>query len=119
MNYLKSKLNNKYLYFLIFLSMFFTQACANTIHEEYKLTVNSYNQAISEQQYEQAYKFSEILLSMDPSDTLSLLRFTYSSKMLNKNDKSIIDEYLHGVERSSVQDPEIISLIMAIQASKN
>jgi len=119
MNCLKSLFRNMHLCTAFLLSMFFTQACANPIVEEYKLNVESYNKAISEQQYEQAYKYSEVLLSMDPSDTLSLLRLTYSSKMLKKNDKSIVNEYLNGVQRSSDQDKEIISLIMAIQASKN
>lgn len=104
---------------MIFLSMFLTQACANPIIDEYKSTVDNYNKAISEQEYKTAYKLSEILLGIDPSDTLSLLRLTFSSKMLNEKNENTVGEYLQVVERSSIQDQEIIDLIMAIQASKN
>lgn len=110
---------NKCVYYIIFFSMFFTQACANPIIDQYKTTVDSYNKAISEQKYKNAYELSEVLLAIDPSDTLSLLRLAFSSKMLNEKNESVIGEYLQVVERSSIQDQEIIDLIIAIQASKN
>ena len=114
-----SIIRNRYMYSLAFLFLWLGQACANPIHNEYKEAIKNYELAISSNKYEQAYKISEELLSMDPSDTLSLLRLVYSSKMLNKKNNVLIDEYLHGADRSSAQNEELISLIQAIQASKN
>lgn len=109
---------NRHLYSLVFLFLWISQACANPIHNEYQQEIKNYEKAISSNKYEQAYKISEELLSMDPSDTLSLLRLVYSSKMLNKKNNVLIDEYLHRADRSTAQNEELISLIQAIQASK-
>lgn len=119
MNNFNSLFKNRYLSSLIFLFMWLGQACANPIQNEYKEAIKGYDLAISANNYEKAYQISEQLLSMDPSDTLSLLRLAYSSKMLKKKDKHLIGEYLHGVDRSTSQNEELISLIQAIQTSKN
>jgi len=52
-------------------------------------------------------------LSIDPSDTLSLLCLVFVSKMLNKQDARLIEEYMHSVAQSSTQEKEVFDLIKA------
>ncbi len=109
----------KYFYCLFFCLFYCAQAIAGAIEDEYQKKVSGYNKALSTQEYAQAYKLAEDLLSIDPSDTLSLLRLVFISKMLNKQDARLIEEHMYSVAQSSIQEKELFDLIKAINQSRN
>lgn len=112
-------MQKKYIYCLFSFFIYCGQAIANPIIDEYKNKVSEYNQAVSSQKCEKAYIAAEALLSIDPSDTLSLLRLIYCSKILNKQDAILINEYINGVANSTPHEKELIEFINAINRSKN
>jgi len=109
----------KHIYCLFSFFLYCGQVIANPIIDEYKNKVLEYNQAVSSQKCEKAYIVAEALLSIDPSDTLSLLRLIYCSKILNKQDAILINEYINSVANSTPEKKELIEFINAINRSKN
>jgi len=104
---------------LLILNIFLSASAFSeqSIEKEYKNKVHAYNHAISTNAYDVAYEQAELLLSLDPSDTMSLLRLVYSSKMLNKYDVDVIDSFTKSVARATRQDKEVLAFIKAIQTS--
>jgi len=112
------KILKSYKLFFCFIILFINScayATSSPIEVEYRSKVVTYNLALAKQDYVSACSIAESLLSMDPSDTLSLLRLAYCSKMLNNQYKKSVNSHMHTVSRSTKQDLEIIDFIEAIK----
>ncbi|MCP4321677.1 MAG: hypothetical protein GY787_07460 [Alteromonadales bacterium] len=112
-------LSKNVIYCLFSFFIYCGQVSANPIVEEYNENVKIYNLHIEKAEYNKAYNVAEKLLSIDPSDTFSLLRLTYSAQMLGTQNISAVKEHLNDVSRATPEEIEIVQFIEAIIRSKN
>lgn len=94
--------------------MSFNVSADGSIAQLYQNNVTQYNEFIAEQDYESAEQIAIDLLEIDPSDTLSFLRFVYAAKQLNRVDKPLAESLLRGASRGSAQDKEVIAMAKAM-----
>ncbi len=115
---LKMKISTYYTV-CVFLSgvMSFNVTADESIVQIYQNNVTRYNESIAAQDYVGAEQVAIDLLNMDPSDTLSFLRFAYAAKQLNRVDNQLADSLLRGVSRGSEQDKDMMAIAEAMLQS--
>ncbi len=108
-----------YYAFCVFLFglMSFNVTADESIALRYQNNVTQYNESIAAQDYAKAEQIAIDLLDMDPSDTLSFLRFAYAAKQLNRVDRPLAESLLRGVSRGCEQDKEVVAMAEAILQS--
>lgn len=94
--------------------MSFNVTADESITSIYQNNLTQYNESIVLQDYAKAEQVAIDLLEMDPSDTLSFLRFVYAAQQLNRVDNDLADSLLRGVSRGSAQDKEVIAMAKAM-----